>query len=270
MTGLQAQLVAYINRLRAENGVPPVHYANTGYSRSRAEYMLRNRVFSHYDLNGLPPHFNFTVLDQYFYMEESLGYLYSSRPIPGSEVHEKAKRLIYNMVYDDAKSNWGHRDSILDPCFNYADVWVANDEHNLYLVIAMVNARVDWLKKPVYFNGHVEFEARVFGGMRPRSVFVYKDVPDVSRLSRTSYSIGELYAGVVPWPYYYRGVMTIRPERWILTDSYISVRFPLAVEGKGLYTVLVHADDMRGIKWVPYNKSRLGRCGLIMYSLFFH
>ena len=264
---LSTYLVNYLSELRVKNGSTPVRYANTGYATFRANYMLRNKLFSHYDINGIPPQYYFTRLGHYFYMEEALGKSSTTSFFTTSDVIEESKKLIYDMIYNDENAGWGHRDTLLDPCFNYADISVAYNSHEIYLVVAMLNARIDWVLKPMFKNGVVRFQGKILGDMIPTSVFIYRDVADPKRVNSLSYSLGEIIAGVVPKPYYYKGVKTIRPLEWYLSESFISVSFPFQITEKGIYTIVVHAKDKRGIVWRPYTNRRVGECEIMMYSI---
>ena len=46
------QVLAYLNQLRAEHGVPQLYYANTGYAKFRANYMLVLNQFRSYHEGG--------------------------------------------------------------------------------------------------------------------------------------------------------------------------------------------------------------------------
>ncbi|BDC17478.1 CAP domain-containing protein [Acidianus sp. HS-5] len=260
-------LVDYLNKLRRENGVPPVNYANTGTANLRVNYMLKERLFSHYDRDGRPPTYYFTSTGNYYGAEESIGFTSSNLPYfkDGVVALKSAKQLIYNMVYKDEDSDWGHRDSVLDPCFNYADVSIAWDERYLFLDIIMVADWINWENSPKYTNGIFSMKGKV-NVMIPDKVLIFYDEPSPSYTQRRSYDYGKLIAGVLPKDYYFEGVSTITASKWRM-DGVIDVEFPLKIE-KGIYTIVVTAKDPRGITWSPkVQKSRIGMCNILTYSI---
>jgi hypothetical protein len=48
------------------------------------------------------------------------------------------------MMYDDAASNWGHKDNILNPLHNKVSIGIAYDSHNVYFVQDFEDDYVDW------------------------------------------------------------------------------------------------------------------------------
>jgi len=50
------------------------------------------------------------------------------------EVEDALQLMMYQMVYDDADYDWGHRDNILNEDYSRVSIGVAHDEHRIYLV----------------------------------------------------------------------------------------------------------------------------------------
>jgi hypothetical protein len=50
------------------------------------------------------------------------------------EVEDALKLMMYQMVYDDAEYDWGHRDNILNEDYSRVSLGVAHDERRVYLV----------------------------------------------------------------------------------------------------------------------------------------
>jgi hypothetical protein len=262
---LPKALVDYLNSLRKENGIPSVNYANSGTSNLRARYMLDHNLFSHYDLEGVHPGYYFTKTSNYYGGEESIGMTFYGRPVlrDGVQVMREAKRILYRMLYEDEESNWGHRDSLLDPCFNYSDISVAWDSRRIFVVVTMISAWVDWVLTPRLQGNVFKMRGKV-RVMSPTHVLVLRDEPHPGNVSRRFYTLGEVVAGVSPQGIY-QGIETIRPTRWELGRN-LDVEFPLDLE-RGLTTVLVLGRDPRGISWSPLGQRRPGECKLLTYTL---
>jgi|ECHhosMinimDraft_1075155.scaffolds.fasta_scaffold10928_1 hypothetical protein len=262
---LVRKLLDYINKLRRDNGVPPVMYANSGAANYRVNYMFRENLFSHYDREGIHPIYYFTLTGNFYGAEESIGYAQSEGLYfkDGVSALNGAKRMIYDMVYNDQESNWGHRDSLLDPCFNYADVSVAWDSRRLFLDVMMMAVWTRWEMKPSWHNGRFRMKGTV-KEMMPEGILIYWDEPNPSYISRPYYDFGRPLAGVLPDGYEYHGIKTITSSKWIMGEK-VEVEFPLNL-GVGVYTVLQLAKDRRGINWRPMTSKRVGECLILTYA----
>jgi len=262
-----------LNRYRAENGVPPVEFIQLKTPLFRVEYIYNHSHLSHYDVEGRHPIYYYTLLDGGVYaVEEDLGLCVNCE----RDVSKVAERLIYKMVYDDALSFWGHRDSLLDPCNNRVSIAVAYDSRKLYIAVYMVGVWADWIEPPRYHNGTFSFKGYVY--LPPRDdfyeVFIYRDVPTLANYHiRHSYSLGEPYAAVLPPDYrgQYRNVTNIRADRYVLRREgdrwYVDVAFRFEPPDGALYTVVMYANST-GVKWEPKSpSSRLYRCKVFTYTI---
>jgi len=221
----------------------------------RADDMLNKTYFCHYDLNGLNPDYHYTKLGGRFSVEENIGFLYSSS-LRTTDVPEYSRQSLHDMIYNDQSSDWGHRDSLLDPTNNYVDIGISWDDHRLYVVVHMVRAWLDWVSPPRFQeNQFLCSGALRLQGSSLQSVMVYysdpaKHVPvnyDSSlhvTTGETSYSIGDPVAGVVPEPYFYQTISTIRPRMWSISGKSFDVSFDLnLLAGSGLYTIVLYAKN---------------------------
>ncbi|MEM4439605.1 MAG: hypothetical protein QW680_13350, partial [Pyrobaculum sp.] len=133
-----------LNKHRSSVGIPPVEFISLKTPLYRAVYMYNYSLYSHYSREGIHPNYYYTLLDGGVYaVEENLGmtrcYPASSRCI--RDPVAQARRLIYAMIYEDAPSDWGHRDSLLDPCNNKVSIAAAWDGSVFYIAVYMVS---DW------------------------------------------------------------------------------------------------------------------------------
>ena len=56
------QAVEYLNRIRGEEGIPPVQLIDLSVAKYKAEYLARTNLFSHYDAEGRHPGYWYTQL----------------------------------------------------------------------------------------------------------------------------------------------------------------------------------------------------------------
>ncbi len=258
-------VLAKINEERQKFGVPPVSLFNDAAARFRAEDMYSNNYFGHCDLSGLTPNYHYTRLGGTYVIEENLGYSFamggSLKPVDAALEHVNA------MIYDDAESNWGHRDSLLDPTNNFASIYAIWDDRRLFLAIHMMKIWVEWIRPPTIRNGVFVAEGTILlNDSKLETILIYYSRPNTLRFSDplrktlmtcSSYSVGEPIAGVVPEPYYYPGIKTVRPLKWEVRGQYFSVEFPVDfTDGrKGIYTIVIWAKNTLHITH-PFNEKR--------------
>ncbi len=260
-----------INLARAALGLPLVQpsleYVAASY---RAEDMLAGGYFNHYDLHGRLPNYHYTSLGGAYYVEENIGYVYFP-PMGSDRAVVSSRELVRDMIYDDAASNWGHRDSLLDPTNNRAEVGVAWNGSRLFLVVHMVKEWVAWSSPPhvsgssFSCSGSLTIERSTL-----KSVVIYHSDPsDHSEFSydpslrvlvgEKSYSLGSPIAGVAPPLVFYPGLQTIRPTAWSVSGQSFSVSFNASalrsIAGPGLYTVVFYASNTLGFQH-PYDAGR--------------
>jgi len=265
-----------LNRYRVENGVPPVEFIQLKTPLFKAKYLYNHGHLSHYDVKGRHPIYYYTLLDGGAYaVEENLGWWCVGARCDYN-VSKVAERLIYDMVYNDALSDWGHRDSLLDPCHNKVSIAVAWS-YDFYIAVYMVGVWAEWIEPPHYHNGVFSFKGYVY--LPPSAsfyyIFIYRDVPNPDYYRRDYYNIGELYAGVLPpnYPGRYRDIITIRADRYVLRREgdrwYVDVAFRFEPPDNALYTVVMFANST-GIKWSPMapgGEARLRWCKIFRYTV---
>ncbi|MFN3805410.1 MAG: CAP domain-containing protein [Pyrobaculum sp.] len=273
-----------LNKYRLQEGVPPVEFIPLKTPLYRAVYMYNNSYLSHYSREGLHPGYYYTLLDGGIYaVEENAGVVkyYNCRGYCVKPKEDVAK-LIYGMIYDDAESNWGHRDSLLDPCHNKVSIAAAWDGKSLYAAIYMVASWADWISPPRYdpdtktfsLRGYIKLppSEKGFGPFYP--IYIYRDVPRAEYYYRRSYSKGSLYAGVLPgeYPGSYIDIATIRAERYVVrrTDGgwYVDISFRLDLPKDGaLYTIAMTSAPTE-VKWRPLaDTTRLETCRIFEYTI---
>lgn len=283
LQSVSSSVVGAINEARASLGLPPVT-ASTEYAAAdfRAKDMLSKGYFNHYDLSGLPPTYYYTIYGGAYAVEENLGYVYYPGLTAQLVVNDSVE-LIHDMIYDDAASSWGHRDSLLDPTNNRAEVGLAWNGSRLFLVVHMIKEWVDWAQPPQVSAGVFSCSGNItMNGSGLKSVLIYYTDPaqhdsfsyDPSLkvlVGERGYSLGSLVGGVAPLPMFYPGLETIRPSRWQASGQEFSLAFSTSslkrIAGPGVYTIVVYASNALGITH-PYAPDRYAeQLPILTYSV---
>lgn len=270
-----------LNRIRRAFNLPEVSFVNLKVTEYRVRYMRDNDLFSHYDAQGIQPAYYFTYLDggQMAFEENLFMVECGGSGKCNINVVERAAEGVSMMVYNDASSLWGHRDSLLDPCNNKVSIAAAWSDSKFYMAVHMVADWVNWVSLPSYRNG--VFSMKGYVSLPPPKsygfypIIVYKDKPDPAKKYKSSYDYGAVYAIVVPPDkigYYYPGALTVYAERYVLRNTgsswYIEAEFSLPVSESGIYTIEMYSENV-GIEWQPKSPAGYARnemCTILTYS----
>lgn len=275
-------VVDMINEYRKNENIPPVELISLEAPQYRATYMYQFDYLSHYSREGIHPVYYYTVMDGGIYaIEENAGMSYCTICDPQKAVAQ----VVYNMLYNDAASDWGHRDSLVDPCNNRISIGVAWDEKKLYIAIFMVSEWAQWEISPKYDPNTGVFKTKGVIKLRPHkelagipvySIYIFRDKPCPGYYWRKYYTIGEIYAAVVPKEFKgsYVGIYTIYADRYIIKQIgdkwYVDISFKLDLPKDGaLYTVVMFSSPT-GISWKPYSSRgniRLDACKIFTYTI---
>jgi len=259
-TSPPSELVAYalelINNDRADYGLPPVELGDNIAAQEHAEEMLQNKYLSHWNLAGLKPHMRYTLYGGEGSVAENaayMGFFYDEPHAATVDPKTAIAQLEYDMMYDDAASNWGHRDTILNRWHNKVNIGISYDENNLALVQDFENNYIIWDEPPRYEDGLFTLEGRTTLG-KVVSIVLYYDPPP-QPLTKTqlinppydgSYSLGEEAGYILPSRHYVEGADYIHASRWVTTpsgDFEIEADItPLLQLGNGVYTAIVWSE----------------------------
>ncbi|NAZ32894.1 MAG: hypothetical protein GU356_01145 [Pyrobaculum sp.] len=276
------QAVKYLNRIRGEQGIPPVQLIDFNVAEARAKYLSRTNLFSHYDAEGRHPGYWYTQLDGGLYgVEENLMMRYvKANWLPMSIAEANYTDAIHNLVFNDVFSGWGHRDSLLDPCNNYVAMGTSyfwNGTYGArYYVVYMVAKWVEWVSPPRYEGGRFTAEGYAAPVMKPKFFAVYYAKYESNPASRHSYDVGDLYfCKVLDEPFAKckdaqepAGAFTV--EKMQDGKWHIKIDMPAALDRPGLYTFMIVAEDLRGLKWSPlslWGHARVGKCRIMEYTV---
>lgn len=138
-----------INEDRKSHGVAPVILSDTTSAQNHADDMLNAKYFSHWNTNGVKPYVTYTKLGGKGDVAENISYVeahclsgncYLNSFDPFKQINDSE----YRMMYDDAKSNWGHRDNIIDPNHTHVNLGISYDNERFYFVENFENNIVNW------------------------------------------------------------------------------------------------------------------------------
>jgi hypothetical protein len=160
----------------------------------------------------------------------------------------------WGMMNDDASSNWGHKDNILNPLHNKVSIGIAYDDHNVYFVQDFEDAYVTWTERNVNGNqvtlqGSIQKE-----GLNIQSVTIFYDKPTnltIIQLENPPYQDGYdpgTYVGMaLPQNYQATGAITITADNWSQNGNNFQISFSLsqaiATYGTGVYTLYVETGS---------------------------
>jgi uncharacterized protein YkwD len=247
--------LSLINSDRQSNGLQNVTLSSIDSGQRHADEMLANQFFSHWDINGYKPYMRYTLAGGKGAVAENcaaqLGFY--------SDLKEALTGMEWRMMYDDADSDWGHRDNILDPLHNKVSIGIAFDNNDGYLVQDFEDDYVSWstltLSTQVVMQGTI-----LKSGESISQVAIYFDNPTPLTTQQLdsppydgSYDSGT-YVGmaVSPPP---AGSQYLPPKEGILivantlseAGQNFNLRFDMspafAQYGKGVYTLYLWTDS---------------------------
>ncbi len=129
-----------INRDRADHNLPPVALGSNPAAQFHAEDMLEHDYLGHWWADGRKPYMVYTQTGGAIYASENVAssgwterewqvencdsfFVRCQTPSPLEEI----KELQWGMMYDDADSDWGHRDNILGETHLAVNIGVASN-----------------------------------------------------------------------------------------------------------------------------------------------
>ena len=173
------------------------------------------------------------------------------------------------MIYNDSLSNWGHRDSLLDPANNFVDIGLYWNSQRVVIVIHMIGKHVEWINPPSIENMTFIASGILDENVSFSSVIIYYHPPPQREfVFRQYYEIGSPIAGVAPEPYYYPDIATWRPVHWDISSNKFDISFKIKpIFGSGFYTIVIWVKNNSGILH-PYDPERSNHWSILEYSIF--
>jgi len=242
------ELVEYalvlINSDRHNSNLDNVTLSNTQCAQQHADDMLRNNYFSHWDLQGFKPYMRYTLSGGNGSVAENCAAQLGSY----SDLKETLEQLEWNMIYDDASSNWGHKYNILNPFHNKVGIGIAYGNNNVYLVQDFEDDYVAWSMLTCSHNQVTMRGTLTRVGITILQVAIYFDKPTnltVQQLAKTPYDDGYnqgTYVGLaLPSGWQATEGITITASTWSQTGQAFAVVFNISPaftqHGNGVYTL---------------------------------
>jgi uncharacterized protein YkwD len=244
-------VLSLINSDRQSNGLQNVTLSIIDCGQRHADDMLANQFFSHWDTNGYKPYMRYTLASGKGAVSENVAWLYNSG---GLDPVKAIERLEYDMMYDDASSNWGHRDNILNPLHNSVSIGIAYDNYNVYLVQDFENDYVSWNVLSVNDN-QVTLHGTEQGEQSDiQQIAIFYDNPTPltsSQLEQAQYQDGYdagTYVGLtLPPNWHATEGITITADSWTQSGNNFQISFSLsqavAAFSKGVYTLYLETGS---------------------------
>lgn len=252
-------MLELINYARTQNSLMPVSLGTNPAAQSHAEDMFNNFYLSHWDTGGLKPYMRYTLEGGINAEGENSAYYGwfdksedASRYVT-IDPRQILEELESQMMYDDAASNWGHRDNILNKWHKKVNIGIAYDDHRLTLVQQFEGDYIIFTQPPSINDGALTASGIITLGTID-SITVYYDPPPKpmtqSELNSGPgyYSMGNRIATIVPPPppgYAYSGLPenTVQADSWNVDDSgafsiQADTGTTIVQNGRGVYTVV--------------------------------
>lgn len=128
-----------INEDRAEFGLGPVELSDNEAAQIHAQNMFKTRYLSHWMTNGEKPYMTYTRFGGMGYVAQNIAYWGYADDYDGCvsgrlfcadiDPWDAIEELEYLMVYDDADSDWGHRDNILDKYHTHVSIGIVYNDY---------------------------------------------------------------------------------------------------------------------------------------------
>jgi hypothetical protein len=261
--------LASINVDRDEWGVQPVVLGADSSAQEHAEDLAGLCVLSHWDTGGMKPYMRYSIAGGQGVVSENAAIMVGSSPLNTriSRIKDTISKLEYEMMYNDASSNWGHRDNIIDPLHNKVSVGIAWNGGCIVYIQHFEDDYIEWNQYPTLGNdGRLTLGGTVsYPISRVKSVHIaYDKIPEpMSREDLEStpnyYSLGN-WAGVIfpPLPpgWFYEELSETDFIALEWTDRVVDNQVEFEVEadllpiiyhnGDGVYTIALIVEDING------------------------
>lgn len=255
--------VELINIDRQAAGLQNVTLSSVNSAQTHADDMLANGYFSHWDMNGYKPPVRYTLAGGKGAVEENMAWQQVTGVFTSIDVKSTLKDLEHSMMYDDASSDWAHKDNILNPNHNKVSIGIATDSHNVYLVQDFEDDYVSWSQLS-YTNGVVTMEGTLQKQATIQQVAIFYDNATsltASQLGQAPYNSGYnpgTFVGLVlPSGYVSEGGITIGATTWVQDGTSFDVSFPMNqaidVYSQGVYTLYLETGSSTTDSLITYS-----------------
>lgn len=147
----QSELYQYaveqINKDRLERGLSHVVLSNNRAAQIHADDILKQGTISHWLSNGEKPYVTYTKNGGAGYVAQNVATSQCIGFCTGYDLEKEIRDHEHALVYNDADSDWGHRDNIIDPHHTHVSLGIA---HNNNMFVLVQNFEDN------YFDGYIQ------------------------------------------------------------------------------------------------------------------
>jgi len=268
-----------INEDREAFGLAPVELSDNEAAQVHAQDMFETKFLSHWMSNGEKPYMTYTRYGGIGHVEQNIAYsgytVDYDDCVSGDLICEKVDPweniddLEYLMVYDDADSDWGHRDNILDKYHTHVSIGIVYDDYffsfvqnfeNKYITKARATDTTPVIK---FKEPTLTIEGKITEGQfspelgHANTVTIYYDplpTADTYKFNKhnLSYGLGDYVACVLQeqQTMYCPGATTLTAQVWDYenTKDYdtflIRASLSSILDEPGVYTVILTAEPI--------------------------
>ena len=146
---LYGHALEIVNDDRAKHGAKPVQLGHLNSAQAHADDMLEVGYFSHWNSNNLKPYTAYAKMGGMGHVSENVATVHMYCPASSCisspfNTKNEIQGSQYAMMYDDADSNWGHRDNIIDPDHTHVNFGITQDDDDLYFVQHFETNVIEW------------------------------------------------------------------------------------------------------------------------------
>ncbi|GEM_PF-6062031 len=264
LESLRQYTLDLINADRMKAGLRPVALGSNAAAQQHAEDMLKNFYLGHIDSGGMKPYMRYSLAGGLGAVGENAAYSGTQDPNDKARYvalnpRDELRNLEFLMVYDDAASNWGHRDNILEVQHQLVNIGVAYDRTRLALSQQFEETYVKFIQRPNLTGGTLTLAGTVDMSVGTlKSIDIYYDPPPTPQghaqllAQPHSYSVGTTTRPIVqviaPAPagsfYVDLPANAVIATAWSGTGGAFQVTASVAskVSQPGVYTLLLWTD----------------------------
>jgi uncharacterized protein YkwD len=164
-----------INHDRHEHNLTPVELGINTAAQNHATDMFDLKYFSHWNSVGVKPYVTYTQNGGRNYVQENISVSWCEGLVCNLDPFEQIKKLEYSMINDDADSNWGHRDTILNPYATHVSIGLSYDAHNFYYVQHFETNLITWQQFSLSQDGMLTMSGNLPKGYAINSISLFED-----------------------------------------------------------------------------------------------
>ena len=244
-----------INNDRKTAGLNPVVLNFNAAAQQHAQDMLDNNYqAAHWGTDGYKPYMRYTLAGGLNYERENSAYSASSDVL---NVKDELKSLQHEMMYNDAASNWGHKDNILNKWHKKVNLGIAFNSHTVALVQQFEGDYVEFSRPPTLTDKTLSLTGHFLqGNIKLNNISVAYDALPLpitpSQLTNDpqyhQYGLGERLGLILPPPPAGQLYTSLPPKAIVASEGdfnyngwfYIETDISQILEkGKGVYTIVL-------------------------------